>query len=262
MKQIQYDRVQLKVFHTRQEMGWTAAKEAARTIQKLLEEKEEINCIFAAAPSQNDFLENLILEPNVEWQRIHAYHMDEYVGFGIGHPNSFNEFLNRSIFSKVPFKSVHLINGANDPTEEAECYGKQLDAISVDIVFLGIGENGHIAFNDPGVADFHDNQTVKIVALDPLCRQQQVNDGCFPTLDDVPKEALTVTVPKLASARVHFCIVPTKKKQNAVYRSLTGPIEEKCPGSVLRKCNEVYMYIDEACYWGSWTIKQYALEDL
>lgn len=250
MKELQFDKVRLKVYDTREEMGKTAAREAAACMRKLLSEQEVINCVFAAAPSQNEFLEALTQEEGIAWERVNGYHMDEYVGFDIGHPGSFNGFLTKAVFSKVPFKSVHLLNGANDGAKEAERYSSLLDGIAIDITFMGIGENGHIAFNDPDVADFHDSRTVKIVELDDICRQQQVNDGCFPTFDDVPAQALTVTVPKLVSAKEIFCIVPTAKKRNAVKAALTGQISENCPASILRTVEHVHMYIDCGCYWG------------
>lgn len=241
-----FDKVDLYISDDRKEMGKVAADHAEATIKALLEEKEEINCIFAAAPSQNDFLADLITR-DIDWKRINAYHMDEYVGFGLGHKDSFNHFLTSHIFGKVPFKSVNLINGANEKEAEALRYSALLDAIDVDITFMGIGENGHIAFNDPAVADFHDVKTVKVVELDSVCRQQQVNDKCFPTIEDVPEHALTVTIPKLTSSKYIFCIVPTEKKHAATKAALTGPVSEVCPASILRNTDNVRMYIDKDC---------------
>ena len=249
MQKMFFDKVELNVFENRKEMGLVAAKEAAECMRRMLKEKAEINCVFAAAPSQNEFLEALIQEEGIDWSRVNGYHMDEYVGFCIGHTNSFNGFLTNAVFGKVPFKSVNLINGEANQEKEAERYSKLLNGIKIDITFMGIGENGHIAFNDPDVADFHDEKTVKVVKLDEVCRQQQVNDGCFSTFDDVPKYALTVTIPKLVSAEEIFCIVPTEKKQNAVKNALTGPVSEICPASILRETDHVHMYIDEDCYW-------------
>lgn len=241
-----YDNIQLKIFDTRTQMGQHAAEDAAECITSLLAQKEEINCIFAAAPSQSDFL-TALLEKDLPWHRINAYHMDEYVGFALGYKDSFNHFLSKNIFDRVPFKSVHLINGANDPDAEVARYGALLDAAPTDITFMGIGENGHIAFNDPSVADFADVAPIKKVALEDSCRQQQVNDGCFPTFDDVPEYALTVTIPRLTASAHIFCIVPTAKKSNAVKNTLMGDISEACPASILRKTPHVKMYIDTEC---------------
>lgn len=247
MTEKHYDKVNLKIYDTRSEMGQDAAREAAACIRGLLKTHSEINCIFAAAPSQNDFLAALVADPTIEWNRINAYHMDEYVGLGLGHPQSFNHFLCAAIFDRVPFKSVHLINGANDPDAEVKRYGALLDAAPTHITFMGIGENGHIAFNDPAVADFHDKVPIKKVKLDEVCRMQQVHDKCFATLDAVPRYALSVTVPRLAASEYIFCIVPTANKHKATAAALTGPISEACPASILRRTDNVRMYIDKAC---------------
>ena len=247
MIQKKYDKFDLKIYQTRNEMGKAAADEAAACIQNLLSRQDEINIIFAAAPSQKEFLSALVATPSIEWPRINAYHMDEYVGFGIDDTRSFQHFLSEAIFSRVPFKSVNLINGANDPDAEAARYGTLLDKAPTHIAFMGIGENGHIAFNDPPTANFRDEVSVKKVQLDEICRQQQINDGCFPSLNAVPRFALTVTVPRLAASQYIFCIVPTAKKGSAVYATLTGPIDESCPASILRRTEHVSMYIDTDC---------------
>lgn len=241
-----YDKVRLQIHPTRAQMGEAAARDAAECIRTLLKTHDEINCIFAAAPSQNEFLAAL-LKQQVEWERINAYHMDEYVGFALGHPKSFNHFLSEAIFDKAPFRSVNLINGANDPDEEVKRYGALLDAAPTHITFMGIGENGHIAFNDPPVADFSDPVPIKKVQLDEVCRNQQVHDGCFASLDEVPRCALSVTVPRLAASEHIFCIVPAATKHNATVAALTGPVSEACPASILRRTDNVRMYIDEAC---------------
>ena len=247
MTERKYGEVVLRVYGTRSEMGKAAAAEAGIVMRRMLSEKDEISCIFAAAPSQNEFLASLIEEDGIDWTRVNAYHMDEYVGLGLEDEPAFSHFLTEAIFSKVPFKSINLINGKAESAEaEAERYSGLLNAIDVDITFMGTGENGHIAFNDPAFADFNDSKTVKIVELDDVCRMQQVHDGCFPSFDDVPKKAMTVTIPKLVSARKIFCIVPTDKKAEAVRNALTGPVATSCPASILRTVPGVSMYIDAA----------------
>lgn len=247
MIQKKYDMVDLKIFDTRAEMGLEAAREAAERMRELLASEPEINCIFAAAPSQTEFLAELCRQPGIDWSRVNAYHMDEYVGLPLGHPKSFNRFLCDSIFDKVPFKSVHLIDGSRPAEEETARYGSLLDAAPTHITFMGIGENGHIAFNDPPVANFEDPVPIKKVQLDLVCRQQQVHDKCFDTLDDVPEYALTVTVPRLVASRYIFCIVPSASKREAVRATLTGPIATSCPASILRRTANVRMYIDRDC---------------
>ncbi|HBN80392.1 MAG TPA: glucosamine-6-phosphate deaminase [Ruminococcaceae bacterium] len=245
MQERTYGGIRLKIFDTRKEMGETAAREAAEQIRALLRQKKEINCVFAAAPSQNEFLAALAGQ-DIPWERIHAYHMDEYVGFEVGDPKSFNGFLSSAIFRRVPFASVHLIDGRADPLQECERYAALLKAAPPDIVFLGIGENGHIAFNDPGAADFKDPKAVKVVKLEEVCRLQQVHDKCFATLADVPKQAITLTIPTLVSAPYLFCIVPGERKAKAVADALTGEIGESCPASILRLKKGCRMYLDKA----------------
>ncbi|MGM9974469.1 MAG: glucosamine-6-phosphate deaminase [Clostridiaceae bacterium] len=238
-----YKEIDLKIFDTREEMGITAAKEAAEVILELLSHKDFISCIFAAAPSQQEFLVALSKEP-LPWNRINAFHMDEYIGLEKGSPQSFSGFLGSAIFNKLPFHSVNLINGQAHPEEECKRYASLLESSSPDVVFMGIGENGHIAFNDPGVADFNDPYRVKTVILDEECRMQQVNDRCFPSLDMVPEKAITLTIPALLSAPHVFCIVPGSRKAKATAAALEGEVKEQCPASILQRKKGCHMYID------------------
>ena len=244
MKTFTKDKLTVKCYDSRNEMGKGAAEDAAAKIAELLKSKQELNIIFAAAPSQNEFLAALIADKRIDWKRINAFHMDEYVGFDIKTKQSFAYFLHEAIFGKVPFKSVNYLNGATSPEKECIRYANLLKEHPVDIVCMGIGENGHIAFNDPAFADFNDKQAVKIVALDPVCRQQQVNDKCFPTLDKVPTHAFTLTIPTLVAADYLFCVVPAKTKAEAAERAINGPISENCPASILRTHNHAVMYLD------------------
>ena len=243
----QYGKVDLKIYDSRAEMGRAAAEEAAACMRKLLEKEPEINCIFAAAPSQTEFLQELCKQPGIDWSRVNGYHMDEYVGLPLGHKKSFNHFLCQSIFDKVPFKSVNLMNGSRPVEEEIARYDQLLKDAPTHITFMGIGENGHVAFNDPPVADFEDKARIKKVKLDPVCREQQVYDRCFATLEEVPEYALTVTVPRLMNSQYIFCIVPSHTKHDAVVAALTGPVSTACPASILRQTENVRMYIDKEC---------------
>ena len=200
--------------------------------------------IFAAAPSQNEFLAALAAAPGIEWNRIHALHMDEYVGLPADAPQGFGNFLRAAIFGQVPFASVDYIGTESDPDETCRRYAALLQGIQVDIVCMGIGENGHIAFNDPPVADFNDPLTVKKVALDETCRLQQVHDGCFARIEEVPRYAVTLTVPTMFRARYIFCIVPAPTKANAVRATVCGPISEQCPASILRTHEHAILYTD------------------
>lgn len=234
----------VKIFEDREKLGKAAAEDAGAYIRKLQKEKDEINCIFAAAPSQNEFLKYLIRQ-DIDWTRINAFHMDEYIGLNKGDPRLFSSFLYNSIFSKVPFKHVYYIyeDGIGIEAQIAR-YTELITKYPVDITFMGIGENGHIAFNDPHAADFNDRYLVKIVELDEKCRRQQVNDGCFATMDDVPKSAVTLTIPALMKARRIFCMVPSHTKAEAVRNTVLGQVSEKCPATILRKHIDSTLYID------------------
>ena len=239
------DKLQVNVYDTRAAMGAAAARDIKNKFCELLATKPQINVIFAAAPSQNEVLASLVADQDIDWSRINAYHMDEYIGLAADAPQGFGNFLCAHLFDQVPFASVNLIDiTAKDADREAARYGALLDQNLADVVVMGIGENGHIAFNDPPVADFHDTQTVKAVKLDEICRNQQVNDGCFAAIDQVPTHALTVTVPALTRAPYLFCIVPAPSKAWAVRETLTGSIDEHCPASVLRTHDNAILYLD------------------
>ncbi|MBR2322279.1 MAG: glucosamine-6-phosphate deaminase [Clostridia bacterium] len=246
MKSFIKDKLKVNVYENRTLMGEAAAKDIKERIIALLSQKPEINMIFAAAPSQNDVLKALVEDKEIEWNRVNAYHMDEYIGLDKNAPQGFGNFLKSHIFGLVPFKSVNYIDiTTTNPDAEAERYGKLLLDNPTDIVIMGIGENGHIAFNDPPVADFNDKKVVKPVKLDEICRQQQVNDGCFKSISDVPTHAMTLTVPTLVKAPYLFCIVPAPTKANAVYETLNGSIDEHCPASILRLQENAILYLDD-----------------
>ena len=245
MKSYKVDKLAVEIYENRVLMGKAAARDIKQKIAELLKSKREINMIFAAAPSQNDVLKALAEDKEIEWNRVNAYHMDEYIGLDKNAPQCFGNFLKDHIFGLAPFKSINYIDvTAIDPEAEAERYGKILNQNPTDIVVMGIGENGHIAFNDPPVADFNDKRTVKPVKLDEKCRQQQVNDGCFESIEKVPTHAITLTVPTLVRAPYLFCIVPAPTKANAVYETLNGSIDEHCPASILRKHDCAKLYLD------------------
>ncbi|UOQ85813.1 glucosamine-6-phosphate deaminase [Gracilibacillus salinarum] len=248
IKEGQVDQLNFRVFDNRKEMGKVAAKEVANKICALLDRQESVRMIFAAAPSQIEFLQALLQEKEIEWERIIAFHMDEYIGLKDSVSQKFSAFLKMHIFDKVPFKKVHLIDGSNDATEECQRYAKLINAEPIDIICLGIGENGHIAFNDPPVAEFNDKEVMKIVELDASCRQQQVNDGCFETFDEVPTHALTLTIPAMMSGAHLFCIVPGASKKTAVKRTLTGTVSTQCPATILREHPDCHMYVDRDSY--------------
>lgn len=246
MQQVKLDGLLVKVHGSRLVMGLEATLAVSDRLREFSAAQPFVNMIFAAAPSQNEFLMTLIEQKDYfDWHRVNAFHMDEYIGLPEGAPQRFGSFLKEKIFSKLPFRTVNYINGnAADPDAECERYTELLAQNPPDIVCMGIGENGHIAFNDPHVADFNDPKVVKIVDLDHECRQQQVNDGCFATLDAVPTHAITLTVPALMSGKTIYCIVPGRNKAIAVKNTLTGKVSETCPASILTKHPNATLFLD------------------
>lgn len=245
MREINKDKLNTKIYSGRPELGAAAAEILTAKISELFKTKEYINIIFASAPSQNEFLAEL-LNKNIEWNRINAFHMDEYIGLHPDASQGFGNFLKDRLFTKVNCREVNYLNGnASDPQDECKRYSDLLINYPTDIVCLGIGENTHLAFNDPHVADFNDPLIVKVVDLDQDCRSQQVNDGCFATIDDVPTHALTITMPALFKSTFAYAIVPGKFKAKAIYHTLNSDISELYPSTILRKHDHAVLFIDE-----------------
>jgi glucosamine-6-phosphate deaminase len=249
LHQFKKDKLDVMLFENRKRLGEAAAKLVSDRIIALLKEKQHINVIFAAAPSQSEFLNELSKDPTIPWNKINAFHMDEYLGLHDDAPQLFGNFLRTKLFDNVPFKSVNYINGnAADHKKECKRYAALLENNPPDIVCMGIGENTHIAFNDPHIAKFNDSEMVKVVSLDEACRQQQVNDGCFKTLDNVPEHALTLTVPALIQASFIYCMVPGKTKEQAVTNTLNQPISEIYPATILKRHNAAVLFVDKDSY--------------
>jgi glucosamine-6-phosphate deaminase len=248
---LQGDHLNVRVFPLRQAMGEAAAAEAAAAMIDAIARRGGVRMAFAAAPSQNEFLAALSANPDIDWSRVTAFQLDEYVGLPAGAPQLFGTFLREHLFDRARPGTLHLIGPTSSLTEaRGRCreYAALIDAEPLDIVCLGIGENGHLAFNDPPVADFADPERVKVVELDEPCRQQQVNDGCFPAFADVPTHAVTLTIPTLMSGEQLVCIVPGPAKRNAVREALRGPVETACPASILRTHPACTLYLDQDSY--------------
>lgn len=244
MKQISKDKLKVKIFETRDLLGEAVAEAVSEKIRELAATKEQVNIIFASAPSQNEFLEAL-KKKDIDWSRINAFHMDEYVGIDKEAPQGFGIFLKDRLFSHVSCREVHYMDSQADTKEECKRYSDLLTRYPTDIVCLGIGENTHLAFNDPHVADFNDPLIVKVVDLDESCRLQQVNDGCFATLAEVPTHALTITIPALFKVPYAVAIVPGALKATAIFHTLNSEISENYPSTILRKHPDATLYIDK-----------------
>jgi|TARA_R100000963_G_C4637589_1_gene101502 glucosamine-6-phosphate deaminase len=230
----------LKVFffESRQSLGEQAAQDVAERIKKVSDEKESVRMVFAAAVSQKEFLEELLKIEDIPWQKITAFHMDEYHTIPNEAPQRFGNFLKEHLFQHKPFGAVHYMQS------DFEAYSNLIDEANIDIICLGIGENGHLAFNDPPVADFKDPKVLKEVELDQICRQQQVNDGQFKTLEDVPETAVTLTIPTLMKADYLSVVVPGSAKAVAASKTLFHPVSEECPSTVLRLHPDAKLYLD------------------
>lgn len=223
-----------------------AADAIGQALRTILGQQERARVIFASAASQLGTLTLLRAAPDIDWARVEAFHMDEYVGLPQGHGSGFGNWLKRHFFDHLPLHAVHLIEPGSDTA--AGRYADRLAEAPIDLVCLGIGVNGHIAFNDPPVADFDDKQHVKVVELDLVCRQQQVDDGAFAALTEVPTHAVTLTIPQLMAGKRLICMVPGASKVEAVRRTIHGPIETACPASVLRLHPHCRLYVDQDSY--------------
>jgi glucosamine-6-phosphate deaminase len=240
------DALTVREFPDRATMASHAAAHVAEIIARKSAAQNEVRVIFACAPSQSEFLAALVSHP-IGWSNVTIFHMDEYVGLSGDDPQSFRAYLRAHLLRRISApRAVHFLAGEADLGEECARYAALLAAKPIDLVCLGIGENGHLAFNDPPVADFADPEVIKAVALDSACRQQQVNDGCFPSLDAVPTHALTLTIPTLFAAHHLSVVVPGDRKAQAVHDSLFGPVATHCPASILRRHPEAVLHIDAA----------------
>lgn len=244
MKIFKTDALEVRVYEDRNAMGAAAAEMVGARIISLLERQALVNIVFAAAPSQNEFLAALG-ERQLDWHRVNAFHMDEYIGLERDAPQGFGNFLKERLFARVAFREVYYLDGnARDIGLECGRYSGLLEKLPADIVALGIGENTHLAFNDPHVARFDDPVSVKIVDLDEDCRRQQVNDGCFSMIAEVPTHALTLTVPALMRAAYVYAIVPGARKAEAVRQTLYGEIGPEHPSTILRRHRNAILFLD------------------
>jgi glucosamine-6-phosphate deaminase len=239
----------IEIHDTRAAMGAAAAQRFQRLVAQSLAEKGVCRVIFGCAPSQDEFFASMVREAtarSADWRRVEVFHMDEYVGLAADSTQNFRTYLRRNFLDLVPTAAFHPILGeADSPAAEAARYSALIARGPIDVIAMGIGENGHVAFNDPPVADFADPLLAKVVEMDEVCRQQQVNDGCFEALESVPRKAITITIPVFAQAR-HLCaIVPGPRKARAVREALLGPIGPSCPATVLRTHPHAEVFLDQ-----------------
>lgn len=235
--------MQINISEDKNSLGSAAAGHAAQTLRRILQEQGHARLIAATGASQFEFLAILTATPSIDWPRVEMFHLDEYVGLPITHPASFRKYLLERLIHKTKIKRYHLLNGEGDPNESALQIGKELSAAPIDLAFVGIGENGHLAFNDPP-ADFQIEVPYMVVELDEACRRQQVNEGWFATLTDVPKRAISMTVKQIMKSKEIIAVVPDTRKAQAVKACLEGEISPEWPASILRNHANTTLYLD------------------
>jgi glucosamine-6-phosphate deaminase len=252
VQKFQIGTLKLEIHPNAKAAGSAAADDIAGGLRQLKTSLKDIAVIFATGASQLQTLGALTLMPEVPWNQISGFHLDEYIGIDANHPASFRHYLKKNLTERVSLKDFFEIDGnAPDPESFCQQYAERLRAADPQICFLGFGENGHLAFNDPGEADFHDPKDVKVVNLDEMCRMQQAAEGWFKTLNDVPKQAITVTIPALLRVPKLVLTIPGKRKAQIVRRVLEGPISEDCPATIVRTHPNAtaYLDMDSAAEW-------------
>jgi len=233
------------VLETKQELGKAAGAEAARQIREAIAARGEANVILATGASQFEMLAALTAAPGVDWSKVTAFHLDEYVGLPVTHPASFRKYLKERFMDQVRgLRKFHFVDGeAADPVAECRRLGRVIARHPIDVAFVGIGENGHLAFNDPP-ADFDTEEAYIIVDLDEACRRQQLGEGWFKTLDDVPRRAISMSIRQIMKSGSIIATVPDTRKAQAVRGALEGEISNRCPSSILRRHARCAIFLD------------------
>ncbi len=238
-------------------IGTAAAGLAAETLRRLASQLPVVPVVFATGASQLATLRTLTSMPDIPWKRVVGFHLDEYIGLGATHPASFRRYLRNELVSRVPVGAFHYIDADARPQDVCDKYAAILSEFPPRLCLLGVGENGHLAFNDPGEADFNDPKRVKIVNLDDDCRRQQVHEGWFASLAEVPARAITLTIPALMAIPEIIASVPGERKAEAVRKMLHGPISPAVPSAILRLHPNAHLFLDDGSAPGARGIKQY-----
>lgn len=239
------DDLSVRVYGSRADLAAAAAGEVCAYLKEVLQRQGSAAVILATGNSQIEFLKQLVALGGVDWSHVTLFHMDEYLGISADHKASFRRYMRERVEGLVKPQAFHYLEGdCPEPIAECERYSALLQAQPIDLCCLGVGENGHLAFNDPPVANFEDPRLVKLVQLDHACRMQQVNEGHFPGLEAVPQYALTLTIPALCKARKMVCLSPETRKAKAIQAALRGPIAASCPASALRRQPQAVLLLD------------------
>ena len=233
----------VRVFEDKLTLSQAAAEQASTALRQAILDRQRARIIVATGTSQLDFLDALTSAQNIDWQRVEMFHLDEYVGLPITHPASFRKYLLERLISKTGITQHHLLDGDRDPVEVVRRVGEALRSAPVDVAFAGIGENGHLAFNDPP-ADFQTENSYLIVELDEACRRQQVGEGWFADISEVPRRAISMSVSQILKAKEIICIVPDARKAPAVKLCFEGEVSPMAPASILRRHSAATIYLD------------------
>lgn len=233
----------IKVFADKTELAAAAAARAAAAIKAAIEQRGQARIIAATGASQFEFLAALIKTPGVDWSKVEMFHLDEYIGLPVDHPASFRKYLQERLIGPAGIKKYHLLDGEADPVKATNGVGREIASAPIDVAFVGIGENGHLAFNDPP-ADFETEEPYIVVTLDEPCRMQQVGEGWFPSLAETPAQAISMSVNQILKAREILCITPDARKARAVKHCFENEISPLYPASALRKHNHTTVYLD------------------
>jgi glucosamine-6-phosphate deaminase len=237
----------VRVYPGQDALAEDAARMAAAQLRAAIARRRRASMILATGNSQLVFLDHLIAQPGIDWPAIELFHLDEYLGLPAGHPAGFRHYLRERVGKRIQSRAFHFLEGdALEPAAECDRYTALLRAHPIDLCLLGIGDNGHLAFNDPPVADFADSRAVKLVKLDDRSRQQQVDQGHFPALAAVPQFAMTLTIPTICAAEKILCLAPGKHKAAIVRETLVDPVRPACPASILRRQAQAVLFLDEA----------------
>jgi glucosamine-6-phosphate deaminase len=238
--------MQIEIMPDKESMGKAAAAAGAALIRDTIAHRDAANIIVATGASQFEMFEHLVREPEIAWHKVTGFHLDEYVGLPITHPASFRRYLWERFASRLPLplRAFHYLDAESDAQAEAKRASKIIREHPIDVAFVGIGENGHLAFNDPP-ADFETEEPYIVVQLDEACRRQQLGEGWFPTFEDVPQQAISMSVRQIMKSRAIICTVPDERKSEAVHNAVEGDVTAQVPASILQQHQHVRLYLDK-----------------
>jgi len=242
-----YDALEVRIYHSPREVGRAAARRSAEILRAASRDGLATNVLFSTGASQFEYVDALRSQDDIDFSRMTGFHLDEYLGIPMDHPASFRRWLRDRVEVPLAPRRLHYIDGnGHEPETECERYARLLEAHPIHLALIGIGENGHIAFNEPDATDFDDPRSVRVITLDARSRSQQVDEGWFASVDEVPAQAITLTVPAILRSNAIISVVPAARKAAAVKRALEGPIDASCPASILRRHPNASLFLDAA----------------